>query len=250
MKTFSITLCLIIVLNGIVCGQSGEIISKNENTIIKEAMQAIDSLHNLNNFLIDIEIQTIKGEETEGRMNGICLFKNFDESIIVIKFPKKDTGKALLNKNALFYIYFPSIRKTQPVNPTSKLFGNFNTSDVLKPPFSDNYEPHYIDTRGNTHIIEFTTTNEKMPYQKQILYYDYEIKKARYIELYSKSGKLIKTAYYDEYIEINGITYVSTIRIESVLGQTSIMKFSRFQSRVFPENYFSPSGLIIVAESF
>ncbi|OHD15173.1 MAG: hypothetical protein A2086_16160 [Spirochaetes bacterium GWD1_27_9] len=223
----------------------------DEASQLKEITAAVDELHEFTNYLIDFEITIMKGDEPTDKMSGLCLFKSFNENILVIKSPEKEKGKAVLQKDALYYIYFPSIKKTQPVNASSKLFGDVNSSDVLKPPFKENYTSEYVGEKDNIVTVQFNATTEKVPYKKQIVYFNNKTKEITYIEYYSKSDKLLKTAYYQKYEQFSdGKKHLVEIKIVSVLGQSTFLKFLKHKKMNFSNNYFTPSGLNIAAESF
>ena len=148
-------------------------------------------------------------------------------------------------------MYFPGIRKTQPIQSNLKVYGDFNIADILKPPFKNNFDAKYLKKESNIHIVEFIARNKDFPYQRQVLYFDdnndLNLVKAEY---FSRSNQILKTVFYTNYEEIDKRRLVSEMQVISVTGDKSIMKFSNYKPTNFNNNMFTTTGLGIVSETY
>lgn len=152
-------------------------------------------------------------------------------------------------KQDKMWFYFPKAKRSIIVNPSGTLFGTVSIGDVLSPPLLDiyKYDGYRTEVKDgkNLLVLTFVANSNRAPYGKLIYYYaDTRIVKC---EAYTRSGILLKVAYYQEYAPIqSGGEYASITRIESGVNKSfySIIKTTNLvKVESLPDSYFAVEGL-------
>ena len=148
-----------------------------------------------------------------------------------------DRGQKILRLNDDIYIYYPDAEEVVRLSGSS-LKNSFLGSDFSYEDLTgdDDYDKRYdyvLDRSEEEdgiqcYVLTFTAKKLSETYQKQVIWVDQE----RFVpikgELYSRSGKLLKTMYYSDYYEDDGIYFPQNIYIENNVkkNSSSTMKVS------------------------
>lgn len=213
----------------------------------------IEQINNLNHFPFTFTAyvqMTTYAPKKQPKTSEYSLYgRGLDQILLSQKAPKKDFGKKILMKKDKMWFYFPRAKRSIIVNPSGTLFGTVSIGDVLSPPLLDIYK--YVGYQTETKdgksqwILSFTAISTRAPYGKLI--YFYENTRIIKCEAYTRSGILLKIAYYQEYTPIqSGGAYASIIRIESGVNKEfySVTKTTNLEKvKSLPDSYFAIEGL-------
>lgn len=129
------------------------------------------------------------------------LYENDGQSIALFLSPPRDKGKAILQIESKYWIYFPKAKRATVLSPMANMVGNASNGDVLRPPEGTLYDITILDIEpkvGNR-VVQFIASSRLSPYGKIISYYEND--KILESEMYSRSGILLKKAYYYEHMK-------------------------------------------------
>jgi len=177
------------------------------------------------------------------------LVKGLRNILLIYKKPKKDLGKIILMKDNKIWFYFPQAKQTIIMNQISTLFGSVSIGDVASPPLLDQYKfekyKKQKTSSGELFIITFKARNNHSAYGKLVYYY--QENKVIYSESYSRSGILLKKAFFSGYIKnSSGIGYATKIKIINAINPEyySLIVVSDLKKEAqVPGYYFTPEGL-------
>jgi len=199
-------------------------------------------------FVCDLEIVS-----REDRKEITKKFKLFvgDETKSLVKFlyPAADKGKFLLMVDENLWFYTQGIREPIRITPQQRLLGEVSNGDVARVVYSIDYSPvstgeMEMDNK-RMYELQLVAKRKSATYGKIILLIEKETFNPYKAEFYAISGKCLKTAYYKNYELILGKERPTEMEIIDELrkNQSSIMKYSNFEIREFPEYYFQKTHL-------
>ena len=178
--------------------------------------------------------------------------RGIDNILIYYVSPKKDMGKKILFKGEKIWMYFPKADKAIIMNPVNTLFGTVAIGDILGPPILDLYKLETVEHRSGgveeTDDLYFTATSNSSPYGSVM--YRYEGSHIVYSECYTRSGILLKRAYFSGFEENEkGFSYATRIKMESAVNPEydsliQIADLTMLDS--IPDYYFQPEGLSMI----
>lgn len=199
-------------------------------------------------FVCDLEIISRKGEKKITKK-----FKLFvgDETKSLVKFvyPPADKGKFLLMVGENLWFYTQGIRKPIRITPQQRLLGEVSNGDVARVVYSIDYSPVSISEmemdNKNMYKLQLVAKRKSATYGKIALLIEKETFNPYKAEFYAISGKWLKTAYYKNYELILEKKRPTEMEIIDELrkNQSSIMKYSNFEIKKFPDYYFQKAHL-------
>jgi outer membrane lipoprotein-sorting protein len=178
--------------------------------------------------------------------------KGIDNILIYYKSPKKDTGKKILFRGDKIWMYFPKAKKAIVMNPVNTLFGTVAIGDILGPPILDLYELERVEYLGDgsdeIYDFYFTAKTNTSPYGSVM--YRFEGDHIVYSECYTRSGILLKRAFFSEFRKNEkGFSYATRIKMESTVNPKyySLIQITGLEMlESIPDYYFQPEGLSLI----
>ncbi len=175
--------------------------------------------------------------------------KGLDNSLLITRKPAKDENKMILLKENKLWFYFPKIKKVILMNPANTLSGAVSIGDIITPPLLDIYEYESSaekDADGKKILeIVFKAKDKNAPYGKVI--YHFADDRIIYSESYSRSGILLKQAYFSEFIRsLDGFMYATQIKLVNSTNPRyySLIKISNLTAvDSIRDYYLLPEGL-------
>lgn len=199
-------------------------------------------------FSCDLEIVSKQGEKK--RTKKFKLFVG-DETKSLVKFvyPPADKGKFLLMVDENLWFYTQGIRKPIRITPQQRLLGEVSNGDVARVVYSIDYSAVSISEmeidNKKVYELQLVAKRKNATYGKITLLVEKETFNPYKAEFYAVSGKRLKTAYYKNYeliLEKKRPTKMEIID-EHRKNRSSIMKYSNFEIKKFPEYYFQKTHL-------
>lgn len=189
------------------------------------AISAKDVLYNSdkwrgyeNSFVMQTEVIDYNNDSKTSQINLKVYVNNISSSLAQYIYPVREKGKLLLMVNEDMWFYQPNLDKPVRISPRQRLLGNASNADIVRTNFYSDYIPSFLNpsdeeypkekdqiadiNKKNCIILRLMAKNESVAYAK-IIYWinklDYKPIKA---EFYALSGRLLKTAYYQNYAPI------------------------------------------------
>jgi hypothetical protein len=147
------------------------------------------------------------------------------------------------------WIYIPTSRNPIRISQQQRLMGQVSNGDVARTNFAGDYVPTLLreeELEGKlSYVLELKAKSKEVAYHRIIYWVEKDSFDPLKSEFYTISGKLLKTAYYQGYEEIQGRERVTRLVIVDNFrkGQSSIMEYSNMEIEEFPDRIFQKSYL-------
>lgn len=142
--------------------------------------------------------------------------------------PAPEKGRRMLNDNASLWMYLPRTSKVMKLPFKQAFMGSdASNSDLMRMTFEQDYEIVNISQKeGDLIELELKATNPEVAYNKTVIHYDTKKNMPVKQEMYSLSGKIIKTLTYENPVQIDGFYVPSTLTITEATQKTSVTKLT------------------------
>jgi outer membrane lipoprotein-sorting protein len=169
--------------------------------------------------------------------------KGTDKTYVEFMSPR-EKGEHLLMLGDDMWVYLPDTSRPIRITPLERLSGDASNGDVARTNFSVDYSPVYLRTEKvgteDCYVLDLTAKRKGATYQR--ITYWLRVQDARPVkaEFYLTSGKHIKSATFDEYLQTGGrsllrrLTLVDEIRHNS----HSVLEYSGIAPRELPDKLF------------
>ena len=188
-------------------------------------------------------------EKADSQISMKTYVQGLRRVLLIYQAPRKDAGKKVLLRDGKIWFYFPKAGAAIIMNQLSGLAGTISIGDITMPPLLDYYTFDSASQEkkdgASLHAFSFKAKGVEAPYGRVVYFYDGD--KVVSSESYSRSGILLKRAFFEDYVEgENGSLYAARIRVESGVspGTYSLISLSDLTRRDnFPPRYFTPDGM-------
>lgn len=205
------------------------------------------------NFREIVQIYKIEeGQITDSNRLEVYYKLNGDgsgSSLAVFREPENMEGRITLMSQGMTWLYVPGSSGAIRISLAQRLSGGVSTGDIL----SINYRKDYSAERKDdgiahdqpVYILELTARTQAVSYYQVRLYIDQTTYLPVMAEFLTKTGTVLKTAYYTEYSELNDQPLCTEIRLVDHLNSDAltVVRCSDFYEEIQPQRYFNPQGL-------
>lgn len=175
-------------------------------------------------------------------------------SLVHIDAPRRDQGKLMLRDGKELYFYDPDASNTIRISPQQRLLGQASNGDVM----TTNFARDYAATLAGVETIKDNKKKQRRCYalkQKaktsaavygRIEYWvDEKTSHPVKGKFYSRSGKLLKIAFYGNFRKMLGGLRPAKVMIIDGLNKSNVtvMDFSNFKAAKLPDVWFQKSYL-------
>lgn len=188
------------------------------------------------------------GKATDARLYKV-LSRGNDNTIVQVLEPASERGQAMLMRGRDLWIFLPTVSQPVRLALSQRLTGQVANGDIARANFSGDYVPRVLRTEpidGHDHfVLELTAADRGVTYSR-VLYW---VRKSNFhpykAEFYSVSGRLLKTARYEEFKTLGGRVRPTRLVLRDALreGEESVMEYSAMKLRDLPARMFSKDYL-------
>ncbi len=200
-------------------------------------------------FETEIRITSTKpGEEKEERKYRV-LSRGSENSIVQVLEPEVDRGQSILMRGRDLWLYVPDVSQPVRLSLAQRLTGQVANGDLARANFSADYEGTLLRTEpfnGSEHLVlELLAKERSVTYAKVIAWINRANNHPSKAEFYAVSGKLLKTASYQNYKTILGrLRPTRLVLVDAVkAGEESVMEYQNMKSRDLPDRMFTKEYL-------
>lgn len=202
------------------------------------------------NFTLKTEV-TFMAPKKKNRSNRLSVSVKENDSLVKFEAPARDKGKAMLFKNRELWFHAPKTKRLIRIAPIQRLLGGASNGDVANTRFSSDYNPELTGKESvdgiPCYVLNLKAVDRKVTYAR-LKYWvsekDYRPVKS---EHYAISGKLLKIARYEKFIEVNDDSYpkISQFTITNPIkpGEKTIMRYSQWKKANLSSSMFQKTYL-------
>ena len=200
-------------------------------------------------FEVEVAVASFsEGKQTDSRLFKV-LSRGNENTIVQVLEPASERGQAMLMRGRDLWIFIPTVSQPVRLSLSQRLTGQVANGDIARANFSGDYTPRVLRTEaidGNEHyVLELIAVDRGVTYSR-VLYW---VRKSNYqphkAEFYSVSGRLLKTARYEEFRTLGGRVRPTRLVLRDALrvGEESVMEYSAMKLRDLPARMFSKDYL-------
>lgn len=200
-------------------------------------------------FEVVVDIHTYsQGGEVESRKFKV-LSKGNENSIVMILEPASESGQIMLMKGRDLWIFLPNVSQPVRLGLGQRLTGQVANGDLARANFSGDYTPKLLRAEEidgeKYYVLELTAVDRGVTYGR-VMYWVRQVNHWPHkAEFYSLSGRLLKTARYQNFETMGDRIRPTRLLMEDALrrGEQSTLDYSEMRVRDLPDKIFSKDYL-------
>ena len=194
-------------------------------------------------YVLRVKITNFEsGKPDEERLYEVSQ-KGTEKTYVEFLSPR-EKGQHLLMLGDDMWVYLPDTSRPVRITPLERLSGNASNGDVARTNYVVDYSPVYVRTEKlgaeDCYVLDLTAKRKGATYQR-ILYW-LRVQDARPVraEFYLTSGKHIKSATFDEYLQSGGISLLHRMTLYDEIRHNShsVLEYSDSTPRTLPDKLF------------
>jgi outer membrane lipoprotein-sorting protein len=211
--------------------------------------QADDVRNPQSDYTVEVTVTSLKpGKEPKVAQYEVMI-KGKTKTIIKTLAPAVDRGTSMLMVNYDFWVFLPTISKPLRISLQQRLLGEVANGDIARANFSGDYSPKLLKMESidglEYYVLELLAKDERVTYHRVVLWVQKENFHPFKAEFYAVSGRILKTASYEDYRQIAGKLRPARLVLNDPLvrGQRSIIEYSQIIPATLPDKYFTEQHL-------
>lgn len=201
-------------------------------------------------YVVRVKVLETKSGKKQAPKEFETMIKGRDKALIKFKKPASEVGKSVLMVGSDMWISMPTTSKPIRVSPKQKMAGNAAYGDIARLNFVGNYKATYKKSatyKGQrAHVLSLEAIPGK-PVTYQKVEYWVNAKNNRPLVTYyqSRSGKTMKTGYFEKYEEVFGVTRPTRFKLKDniVKNSETTVEFMNAKQVSLPDILFEKQNL-------
>ncbi len=169
--------------------------------------------------------------------------KGTDKTYVEFLSPR-DKGRHLLMLGDDMWIYLPDTSRPVRITPLERLTGDASNGDVARTNYAVDYSPVYVRTEKvggeECYVLDLTAKRKGSTYQRILYWLRTEDARPVRAEFYLTSGKHIKSATFDQYLQYGdrSLLHRLTLYDEIRHNSHSVLEYNGATQRNLPDKLF------------
>lgn len=200
-------------------------------------------------FETEITVSNFSGTKPGDEFKFQVMSRGNENTIVLTTSPASDRGQAMLMRGRDLWVFMPSVSQPVRLSLSQRLTGQVANGDLARANFAGDYIPtlvgeETVDGR-RAHLLELAARDRSVTYAKVRYWVAADDQHPLKAEFYSLSGKLLKTALYQDFREMAGRVRPTRLVIDDALkaGERSILTYQSMDLRDLPERMFTSEYL-------
>jgi hypothetical protein len=205
-------------------------------------------------FTLKMNVTDYKGTEKKGQTGVFVNIFDATRSLIEVMFPKKDAGRKILRAGENMWIHIPSSKRAIRITPQQRLLGQASNGDVLGTNYGGDYTAKFLNeeeierhggTRARCNKLELIKKTNAATYDRILYWVEVGTNFPTKAEFYTRTGKLIKIAYFTDYKDALGAKRpVRTILVNALEKNSyTVVDVVEYGSSSLPESAYNENQL-------
>ncbi len=170
------------------------------------------------------------------------LKKGDDKIVSLFLAPASEKGRATLRLGDNMWLYIPNVGKPVRITSLQSVVGGvFNNADIMRLDYNVEYNVQNIDDGKSEYVLDLKAKTAAVAYDKLKMWVDKKAVVPVKIECYAATGLLIKTLYFKERKQFEGVLRPSVIETDSPLykGYQSIIAYANVKKKIVADEVFT-----------
>ncbi len=196
-------------------------------------------------YTVTVTVRSIKPNRPERISEYEVLIKGKGKTLIKTLSPATDRGTSILMIGKDLWTYLPNVAQPVRISLQQRLTGDVSIGDIARVNLSGDYAAKLKRQTDVFYALTLVAKNDAATYHKV----DYAVQKGNFrpmrANFFVESGKLLKSADYQNYRELAGQIRPGKIVMTDawVKGQKSIITYDSMKVADIPDKYFTKDYL-------
>lgn len=175
----------------------------------------------------------------------LVYLKGNDKTLVKVLGPKNNLGRNMLMIGENMWVYVPNIRRSVRVSLNQKLTGEAANGDISRMRWEGDYKSSVESKDPKETVLFLEALKENLTYAKIRVWVSSVDKRPLKADFLTLSGKVIKTASYEDYKPLLGKSRPTKIHIVDHLkkDQYSDILIEKMENKNFPDTLFVEKSL-------
>jgi outer membrane lipoprotein-sorting protein len=194
-------------------------------------------------FVVNVKITDFEaGKSDEEHLYEVSQ-KGTDKTYVDFMSPR-EKGRHLLMLGDDMWVYLPDTSRPVRITPLERLTGDASNGDVARTNYAVDYTPVYLRNERvgaiDCSVLELTAKRKGATYQRIVYWLRLDDARPVRAEFYLTSGKRIKSATFDEYLDFNGKSLLRKLTLYDEIRHSShsVLEYSGAAPRALPDKLF------------
>lgn len=221
-----------------------------EDTSARELLRRADRIRfPEESFQVDIVITTTAPEQNPDTRSYRILSKGNSQTLVQTTAPAVDRNQILLMREHDLWAFLPTLSQPIRLPLSQRLTGQVANGDLARANFAGDYEPKVLRKEkldGEMYdVLQLDAVDKWVTYRKVLYWINAKNARPHKAEFYAVSGRMLKTAYYQDFQTLGEEVRPTRIRIDDALkkGHQSELEYSNMVLRNLPDKVFTKDYL-------
>jgi outer membrane lipoprotein-sorting protein len=194
-------------------------------------------------YVLNVKITSFDGTKP-GEVKLYEVSQKGTERTYVEFMSPREKGQHLLMLGDDMWIYLPDTSRPVRITPLERLSGDASNGDVARTNYAADYTPVYVRTEkigvDDCYVLNLTAKRKGATYQQILFWVRVQDDRPVRAEYHLTSGKLIKSATFDEYVTVAGHAQLRRLTLFDEIRHNShsILEYSGIAPRELPDKLF------------
>lgn len=200
-------------------------------------------------FQVEVTITTTQADgDPEVRAYRI-LSKGNSQTLVQTTAPAIDRNQILLMRERDLWAFLPNLSQPIRLPLSQRLTGQVANGDLARANFAGDYEPSLLrkeKIEGETYyVLQLDAVDNWVTYRRVMYWVNATNYRPLKAEFYALSGRLLKTALYEDFRELSGQVRPTRLVIDDALrrGSRSVLDYRNMVERDLPDKLFTKDYL-------
>lgn len=196
-------------------------------------------------FQTDITVTNYSSGAVGDERKFRVLSRGNENTIVLTISPASERCQALLMRGRDLWVFMPTVSQPVRLSLAQRLTGQVANGDLARANFAGDYVPTLSGSESidgvAAHVLDLAAADRSVTYAKVRYWVAQEDNRPLKAEFYALSGRLLKTASYEEFRELGGQIRPTRLVMADALreGEVSILEYGNMSLRDLPERMFT-----------
>jgi outer membrane lipoprotein-sorting protein len=194
-------------------------------------------------YVLHVKITNYESDRADEEKLYEVSQKGTEKTYVEFMSPR-EKGQHLLMLGDDMWVFLPDTSRPVRITPLERLSGDASNGDVARTNYAADYTPVFVRTEkigsDECHVLNLTAKRKGATYQRILYWLRVQDDRPVKAEFYLTSGKLIKSATFDEFLTVGGREQLRRMTLYDEIRHNShsVLDYSGIAPRELPDKLF------------
>jgi outer membrane lipoprotein-sorting protein len=194
-------------------------------------------------YVLHVKITNFESNKADEEKLYEVSQKGTEKTYVEFMSPR-EKGQHLLMLGDDMWVYLPDTSRPVRITPLERLSGDASNGDVARTNYAADYTPVYVRSEkagaDDCYVLNLTARRKGATYQRILYWVRVHDDRPVKAEFYLTSGKLIKSATFDEFLTVSGRAQLRRMTLYDEIRHNShsVLEYSGIAPRELPDKLF------------